>query len=90
MKKIMIALVALAILLMTGTASALTKDLIADGGSPATEVIVGTVDISNDGTNLTVTITITDLDWILVSTKVDARDAVADIPQNKNKLGFPI
>lgn len=89
MKKIILALVALGVLLMTGTASALTTDLIADGGSPATEIIVGTVDISDDGTDLTVTITITDTDWILVSTKVDARDAVVDIPQNKNKNPKP-
>lgn len=78
MKTTFLAFIVLAVLLMTETASAV--DLVADG--PDTWTVVGSVDISDDGTDLTVTITITDTDWILVSTKVHVADDVVLIPQN--------
>ena len=79
MKKLIIALVSLAVLLITGTASAVTVDLIADGGSPATEVVVGTVEVTSDGTDLVVEYN-TSGGWEMTAThlgvKTDAYDGI--------------
>lgn len=47
--------------------SPFVTDLIADGGEPP-GIVVGTVSVWNDGTDLTVTYEITDLDWIITET----------------------
>ena len=70
MKKTLIAALALVVLMMTGTASALTVDLIADGGDEY--LIVGDVDVSIVGDDLVVTFTTTN-DWEITATHLGVR-----------------
>ena len=80
MKRTLLTVIALA--LMAGPA--LAVDLIADGGDPLTPIMdVGEVTITNDATNLIVTITIDTGDWEFVESHVHAAEAVEDIPQAK-------
>lgn len=83
MKKTLIAALALVVLMMMiGTASAV--DLIADGGSAATEFTVGTVTVTNDGDNLVVTYDITLAPWAITETHVDVQTEADAFPQTKS------
>ena len=79
MKKTLIAALALVVLMMmTGTASALTTvDLIADGGDALTEVDVGEVEVEIVGLNLVVTFTTTD-DWEITATHLGVKTVEYD------------
>lgn len=68
MKKLILAVTVLALTLMAGAAFGTTADMIAGNPSPPPANVVGTVEVTNDGTNLTVTYTITDPDYIITST----------------------
>lgn len=87
MRKTLLAIAAVAVALVAGPSFAV--ELIADGGDPLTAMDVGEVTITNDATNLIVTITIDTGDWELVESHVHAAGAVADIPQTKNGNARP-
>ena len=88
MKKILIAALAFVFMMMIGTASAIEVeevDLIADGGSDVTAFTVGDVTVTNDGTNLVVTYTITPFTpWLITETHVDVQILAETLPQNKS------
>ena len=63
-------------------ADPVSKSLVADGGD-GIGVVIGTVEVSNNDVNLTVTFTITADDWYLNETHVAVADALDDIPQTK-------
>ena len=80
MKKTLIAALAFVVLMMTGTASALTTvDLIADGGDAYLNV--GNVDVSIVGDDFVVTYDITLAPWAITETHVDVQSELGDIPQ---------
>ena len=83
MKKTLIAALAFVFMMMIGTASAIEVDLIADGGSFATAFDAGDVEVTSDGTNLTVTITVNQAvnPWELVESHVHVAADAADVPQ---------
>ena len=86
MKKLLMMAFALSLFVLLGTGKAhdVTEDLIADGGSWATMVDVGTVTISHTATDVTVEIDTTGT-WMLVETHVHVVGAdPADFPQNRN------
>jgi len=87
MKKTLLILVAVAVVQMAGPASAV--ELIADGGDPLTALDVGEVTVTNDATNLIVTITIDTGDWEFLESHVHVAEAVGDIPQTKNGNAKP-
>ena len=98
MKKTLIAALAFVVLMMTGTASALTTvDLIADGGDALTYVDVGKVEVEIDGPNLVVTFTLEDplltdpdlVDWKFVETHLHVAAAPEEIPQTKKGNARP-
>jgi len=81
MNKTLLAALALAVLLMTGTASALTETLIADGGD--TRFDAGDVEVTSDGTTLTVRITVNQAvdPWELVESHVHVAGTAEQVPQ---------
>lgn len=87
MKTTLVTVVALAVAFMAGPSFA--AELIADGGDPLTAMDVGEVTITNDATNLIVTMTIDTGDWEFVESHVHAADTAADIPQTKNGNAKP-
>lgn len=75
-------------LMAFGTTAAMadpcTVDLCADQNLP-----VGTVTVTNSGTDLTVTYDTTGGDWYLVKTRLAVGDELSDIPQTKKKNPKP-
>ena len=82
----LLSIIVLAVALTAGTASA--AELIADGGD-GVGIDVGEVTITNDATNLIVTITIDTGAWELVKSHVHVAEEVADIPQTGNGNAKP-
>lgn len=84
MKKMILTVAALVAVLMTAPALALEVNLIADGGDVTTAFNAGTVDVSSDGTNLTVVYTTID-GWELVETHLGIRTTALDGINVKDK-----
>lgn len=92
MKKTLILGLALAVALMVGPASALTVNLIADGGDVLTAYDAGDVELSYDGTNLTVIVTVDDTiddSVVLAETHVHVFTDDVDFTDIKLKRGGP-
>jgi len=87
MKKTLLILIVLAVVQITGTASAV--ELIAGGGNPLKAMDVGEVTITNDATNLIVTIVVDTGPWQLAESHVHLAEAVEDIPQTKKGNARP-
>ena len=78
----LIALLPMAAFAHTEDAPSVT-DLIADGGSEATAIVVGNVSVWNGAENLYVKYEITEPDWCLTKTHLHVADSLANIPQTK-------
>jgi hypothetical protein len=66
-----------------------TTDFIAGGGNVNSETNVGTVEVCNDGAQVTVTYTIEDDDWCLDETHLAIKTAWTLIPQTKTHNPIP-
>ena len=88
MKKVFALVLALAMMLVLVLAVPASADtsvaLTADGPDQGYALDVGTIDITDDGADVTIDITITDSDWILLEAHADVQDTAAQIPQTKN------
>ena len=87
----MIILSALTIVIFSTIVSAIggeTFDLIADGGDVTTEIDVGDVSVSDDGTNLYVTYTTTG-GWCMTETHLQVATSEGAIPQTKKNNPIP-
>jgi hypothetical protein len=66
-----------------------TTDFIAGGGNVNSETNVGTVEVCNDGAQVTVTYTIEDDDWCLDETHLAINKVLTLIPQTKTHNPIP-
>ncbi|NOR59789.1 MAG: hypothetical protein GQ469_04035 [Methanosarcinales archaeon] len=67
-KLVLLSALMIAIIGTFGTVSAEVYNLTADGGDEMTAFKVGEVEVTNDGDNLTVTFSITEVDWEMTET----------------------
>lgn len=86
MNKVLITVVALATVLAAAPAFALTVDLIADGGDSSTAIPIGTVEVTDDGTDLTIVYTTTG-GWELVETHLGINDGIVVKGKGSVKVG---
>lgn len=87
MKKIFILPILAAFMMVLfplGVMADTTVDLIADGGDPSTAITVGYVEVTDDGTDLTVKYVIDEPNWCLVATHLDVQADPVNFPQTKN------
>ena len=87
-KLVLLSALMIAIIGTFGTVSAEEFDLIADGGDPSTEVIVGVVEVTNDDEYLYVTYTTTD-GWCMTETHLQVANESEYIPQTKKNNPIP-
>jgi hypothetical protein len=88
MKKIFILPILAAFMLVLfplGVLADTTVDLIADGGDPSTAITVGYVEVTDDGTDLTVKYVITDPDWCLEATHLDVQARPGQFPTDQER-----
>lgn len=87
-KKCIVLSVVVLIALAFCSMPAMAVDLIADGGSDDTAIVVGEVTVESDGNSLVVTIA-TDDPWVLGETHVAVASDCAYIPQTKKGNARP-
>jgi hypothetical protein len=84
--KVKSTIIMIAVIALLSAVPALAQDLnlIADGGDPLTEVDVGGLYISNDGTNLVIVFYLDVAGWEFVESHLHVAESLAAIPQTGN------